>query len=116
MADELPPGIKGKRNLDEKTHLSYIDPHFIYEAGLGMRYGVNKHGFNNHRDMNADAAQYVLDALMRHLNTYLRGEQIDPESKVNHLACVLNNLNFLYRLDRLHGYDAVLRNVYGETK
>lgn len=116
MANDLPPGITGKGDLSTKPHLAYLDPHLEYEAGKGMRYGANKHGWNNHRQMGPEASQHVLDALKRHLNAYLRGEQIDPESNVNHLACVLNNLNFLYRLDRIHGYDTVIENIYGDIK
>lgn len=110
------PGISGKGDLSNKPHLAYLDPHLKYEMGMGMRFGARKHGWNNHRKMGIDASQHILDSIERHLNAYLRGEQIDPESGVNHLACVVNNVNFIYRLDRLHGYEAVLQNVYGEIK
>jgi hypothetical protein len=110
------PGIEGKGNLSHKPHLAYLDPHLEHEMGMGMRYGAIKHGWNNHRRLGVEASQHILDSLKRHLNAYLRGEQIDTESNINHLACVMNNINFLYRLDRLYGYDAVMQNIYGETK
>lgn len=112
----LPPGVTGKGDQSKKALLVALDPFLEHEAGLGMRYGAEKHGINNYREMDVKASQYILDALKRHLNAYLRGEQLDSESSVNHLACVLNNLNFLYRLDRVYGYDAVIQNIYGETK
>ncbi len=109
-------GVEGKGDLSTKPHLAYLDPHLEYEAGMGMRYGATKHGWNNHRKMGPEAAQHILDSLKRHLNSYLRGEQIDPETNVNHLACMVNNINFLYRLDRLHGYEEILDTIHGETR
>lgn len=110
------PGVEGKGDLSGKPHMAYLDPHLEYEMGMGMRYGATKHGWNNHRKLTDQSAQHIMDSLKRHLNAYLRGEQIDPESGVHHLACLMNNANFIYRLDRLYGYDTVLRNVFGETK
>lgn len=110
-----PPGTEGKV-LDNKPHLAYIDPHLLKEMGFGMRYGVKKHGKNNHRLLSEESAQEILDATLRHLNQYLTGERLDEESQVHHLACVANNINFLYRLDRIHGHEIILENIYGETK
>lgn len=112
---KMPPGTISK-NLEGKPHLACFDPHLEYEMGLGMRKGAKKHGWNNHRALTVEAAQQILDSVKRHLNSYLRGEQIDPELQINHLACVVNNINFIYRLDRLFGYDEVIQNIYGETK
>lgn len=112
---DLPPGTTAKV-LSNKPHLAYFDPHLEYEMGLGMRKGAEKHGWNNHRNLTDEAAQQIVDSVKRHLNAYLREEQIDPELQINHLACVVNNINFLYRLDRKFGYEAVLNSIYGITK
>ena len=112
---EIPPGCTSKA-VSDKPHLAYFDAHLEYEMGIGMRHGANKHGWNNHRELTAEAAQQILDSVKRHLNAYLRGEQIDSELQINHLACVVNNINFLYRLDRLFGHEAVLESIYGETQ
>lgn len=114
QSSEMPPGTTSK-NLEGKPHLAYLDPHLEYEMGIGMSKGAIKHGRNNHRELTVEAAQEILDSVKRHLNSYLRGEKIDPELQINHLACVVNNLNFIYRLDRLFGYDEVLQNIYGKT-
>jgi len=116
ITDNLPEGVKGKGNLSSKPHLAYLDPHLEYQMGLGMRYGAGKHGWNNHRKLGVEASLHILDSLKRHLNAYLRGEQIDEESGVHHLACLVNNANFLFRIDRIHGYDNLLDNIYGETQ
>jgi len=114
--DILPPGITGKGDLSNKPHLAYLDPHLEYEMGMGMTYGAQKHGWNNNRILGVEASQYILDSIKRHLNAYLRGEEVDIESKVNHLACVMNNVHFLYRIARLSSYKEVLDNIYGEIR
>lgn len=114
--NKMPPGTEGKGDLSKKPHLAYLDPFLEYEMGMGMRYGANKHGWNNHRKMGPEAAQFIVDSLKRHFNAFLRGEEVDEESQTSHLACLINNANFLYRLSRIHGYDEVLNNIFGETK
>ncbi len=113
---ELPSGIKGKTDLNDKPHLAFLDPHLILEMGIGMRFGAKKHGFNNHWTLKADASQEVLDSIMRHLFQYLSGKELDEEQNISNLACIVNNLNFLYRLNRIHGYDSVINTIYGETR
>jgi hypothetical protein len=109
-------GIENKTGLENKPHLCCFDPHLEYEMGMGMRAGANKHGWNNHRNLTADSAQQILDSLKRHLNAFLRGEEKDAETETSHLACVGNNLNFLYRMTKQYGYEKVLENIYGEKK
>jgi hypothetical protein len=109
-------GIENKTGLENKPHLCCFDPHLEYEMGMGMRAGANKHGWNNHRNLTADSAQQILDSLKRHLNAFLRGEEKDEETNTSHLACVGNNLNFLYRMTKQDGYGKVLENIYGEKK
>lgn len=114
-AYKLPPGTTAKK-LDGKAHLVCFDPHLENEMGLGMRKGADKHGWNNHRKLTAESAQQIMDSVKRHLNAYLRGERNDTELQISHLACVVNNINFIYRLDRIHGYEEVIKSIYGETK
>ncbi len=109
-------GIENKTGLESKPHLCCFDPHLEYEMGMGMRAGANKHGWNNHRNLTSDSAQQILDSLKRHLNAFLRGEEKDAETNTSHLACVGNNLNFLYRMTKQDGYGKVLENIYGEKK
>lgn len=109
-------GIENKTGLESKPHLCCFDPHLEYEMGMGMRAGANKHGWNNHRNLTSDSAQQILDSLKRHLNAFLRGEEKDEETNTSHLACVGNNLNFLYRMTKQDGYEKVLENIYGENK
>lgn len=107
-------GVENKTSSESKPHLCCFDPHLEYEMGMGMRAGANKHGWNNHRNLTSDSAQQILDSLKRHLNAFLRGEEKDKETNTSHLACVGNNLNFLYRMTKQDGYEKVLENIYGE--
>ena len=113
---KIKTGIENKTGLENKPHLCCFDPHLEYEMGMGMRAGANKHGWNNHRNLTSDSAQQILDSLKRHLNAFLRGEEKDAETNTSHLACVGNNLNFLYRMTKQDGYGKVLENIYGEKK
>jgi len=113
IAEDLPPGTKAKK-LSNKAHLAYFDPYLEHEMGMGMRYGAEKHGWNNHRNLSVEASQQILDSLKRHLNDFLRQGPVDEESQTSHLACLINNANFLYRLVRIHGYDAVMDVIYGK--
>ncbi len=115
LTREMPPGTAGKK-VDGKPHLCYIDPHLLLEMGVGMRKGAIKHGFNNHRQLTKESSQEILDSTFRHLVQFLAGEQVDSELNISHLACVVNNINFLYRLVRKNSYDEVLNNIYGEAR
>lgn len=110
---KLPPGTEAKK-LSNKAHFAYFDPYLEHEMGMGMRCGAEKHGWNNHRKLSVEASQQVLDSLKRHLNDFLREGPVDKESQTSHLACLINNANFLYRLVRIHGYDAVMDVIYGK--
>ena len=112
----MPPGTEGKKDIAIKPHVCSIDPNLLYEMGKGMRHGANKHGFNNHRKLSSDGAQQILDSLMRHMLEFLKGQELDEEQGISNLACMANNLNFLYRITRIYGYDKVIENIYGETK
>jgi hypothetical protein len=111
-----PSGIEGKTNLNKKPHLCYFDPNLEYEMGMGMRAGALKHGWNNHRNLKSDSAQQILDSLKRHINAFLRGEENDAETETSHLACAINNLNFLYRMTKEDGFEKVIENIYGKKE
>lgn len=44
----------------------------------------------------------VLNSLMRHLNSFRKGEDMDPESGLNHMAHVAVNAIFLLEYHRTH--------------
>jgi HPt (histidine-containing phosphotransfer) domain-containing protein len=55
---------------------------------LGMLDGALKYGRNNFREAEITASTYI-DATARHLNAWMEGEEVDPDSGVPHLAHAL---------------------------
>jgi hypothetical protein len=65
---------------------------------LGLLDGALKYGRNNWRETGVRATIYV-DALKRHVNAYAEGEDLDPDSKMPHLAHALADLAILVDAD-----------------
>ena len=60
----------------------------IFEIGLGLLEGGRKYGRHNFRAVGVRASVYF-DAAMRHLAAWWEGEDIDPDSGMNHIAKAL---------------------------
>lgn len=111
------PGIEGKGDLSKKPHHAAIDPYLLKELAQVMRFGANKHGKNNFRTMTQEAAQEIRDSVSRHFNDgFLCGEEKDSESGLSHLAHMVANVMFLYRLCRRFGYTEVMDIINGGDK
>jgi hypothetical protein len=65
---------------------------------LGLLDGALKYGRNNWRETGVRATIYI-DALKRHINAYAEGEDLDPDSKMPHLAHALADLAILVDAD-----------------
>lgn len=64
-----------------------------------LTFGAKKYGPNNWQQLE-DAENRYYAAAMRHLAAWRRGEKIDPESTLPHLAHAMTNLVFLAWKDR----------------
>lgn len=92
-----PKGDAGKL----KTPLHLVPPVLMDECAKAMGQGAEKYGAWNFRHAKVNASTYV-GALMRHLNAWRDGEDIDPESGVNHLGHAAANLAILLDTEK-HG-------------
>jgi hypothetical protein len=83
------------------THLIPTGP--LYEVGLAMLEGGRKYGAHNYRAVGTRATVYY-NAIRRHIDAWLEGEDIDPDSGIHHLmkaaACC-----FVMRDSQLMGND-----------
>jgi len=70
----------------------------LLEVAKGFTIGKEKYGQYNYSGK-MEITRY-LDALNRHMNAYLRGEPIDKESQIHHLALVA--CNALMALDGIY--------------
>ena len=74
-----------------KAPLSVLPMQVVYEAALGMYEGALKYGAFNYRLAGVRASVYY-DAAERHLNQWWEGEDIDPDSGLNHITKAITTL------------------------
>lgn len=112
-------GIK----LDEgKNRLSLVLGGFsraCFEVGRVGTFGAKKYTDNGWQEVENGKSRY-LDALLRHLFAYFKGELIDPESKLSHLAHVAWNALAILELDLKplthKGFFAILQSLLNKGK
>jgi len=68
----------------KKVPMSTLPTGPACEVALAMMEGARKYGRHNYRVMGVKASVYY-DAAMRHLTAFWEGEDIDPDSGINHL-------------------------------
>lgn len=61
------------------------------EVGVGMLEGTCKYGRHNYRDAGVRATVYY-DAARRHLDKWMEGEDIDPDSGLSHVTKAICSL------------------------
>lgn len=76
--------MSGKKFDQEKPDMSLLSPFALEEIAKVMTYGKQKYGANNWR--NGLAFSRLIAAVMRHLNAYQKGQMVDPETGLSHLA------------------------------
>lgn len=77
-----------------KTPLGLIPPHAMEQTAWVHKLGADKYGPWNWRETGVCASTYV-NAILRHLNAWRDGEDLDPESGISHLAHVACSANIL---------------------
>jgi hypothetical protein len=85
-----PKGAAGAK----KCPLHLIPPVAMREIAWAHKHGAEKYGEWNWRGSKVCVTTYVA-AMMRHLNAYRDGEDIDPESGLSHLTHIGASLNIL---------------------
>lgn len=83
-----------------KPMMSLLEPDFIEDMAKVLTMGVNKYSKDNWK-LCDDISRYK-DAMYRHMNAYLKGELLDSESKLPHLAHVSVNAMFLEYFTKEH--------------
>tara|TARA_R110000764_G_scaffold35204_2_gene78733 strand:+ start:12945 stop:13280 length:336 start_codon:yes stop_codon:yes gene_type:complete len=69
----------------KKLPLQLLPPIFNAETAKVLAHGAEKYGEWNWREKGIKTMTYV-GAIRRHLDAYLDGEDLDPESGLRHLA------------------------------
>jgi hypothetical protein len=89
--------LKHDRN---KTRFDLIPPHAIEQVAEVLTYGANKYADRNYES--GMEVSRVFAAAQRHLNAYWKGQDLDEESVLPHIAHAVTDLLILLELHRLH--------------
>jgi hypothetical protein len=85
-----PKGEAGSR----KAPMWLIPPSSMQQTAWVHKLGAEKYGAFNWRETGVCATTYI-SAIMRHLNAWRDGEDLDPESGISHLAHIACSCNIL---------------------
>ena len=84
---------------NKKAPMHLLPPYALEQCSWVHKLGASKYGAYNWRDTGVCATTYV-SAIMRHLNAWRDGEDLDPESGISHIAHIAASCNIL--LDAQH--------------
>lgn len=91
--------MEGKKYDNGKLRYDLIPPEVIEALATVLTYGSDKYGDNNWQGLE-DANRRYYAALMRHVESWRKGEEQDQESGLKHLSHVLCNAAFLLYLNK----------------
>ena len=89
---------KGRKFDQGKLQYGLVPPKALKETVKVLTVGAEKYDRNNWKKVPDAQARYY-DALQRHLWDWFSGEQLDPETGINHLAHAACNILFLLERD-----------------
>lgn len=107
------PGITGKGDLSTKAHYRALNADLNKDTALAFTFGKVKHGTDNFRKMDTQAAGEIYDALLRHIEAFRLGEVKASDSNIHHLAHACANLHMLYRLCMIYSSEEVIKVITG---
>ncbi len=79
----------------------------IWEVGVAMLEGARKYGRHNYRVSGVRASVY-LDAAKGHLDSWWEGEDLDPDTNLNHITKAITSLVVLR--------DAMMNDMYVDDR
>ena len=87
----------GSKHDSGKPLMGAVPPNALLAVARVLTFGAEKYGRDNWRQVENAETRY-LDAALRHINAYQRGEAADPESGESHLAHAVCSLMFMLEL------------------
>jgi len=110
----LPPGVEHDYNMFKDSILSngrkydggkleygLLPPFALEETVKVLTFGAQKYERGNWQKV-PDSKRRYFDAMERHIWAWKKGEQLDPESGIHHLAHAMCCLMFLYEHDIIY--------------
>lgn len=92
---------KGRKFDGGKLEYGLLPPLALEEVVKVLTFGAQKYDRDNWQKV-PDSKRRYFDALQRHVWAWKRGEQLDPESGIHHLAHAMCCLMFLYEHDIMY--------------
>lgn len=87
----------GSKHDSGKPLMGAVPPNAQLAVAKVLTFGAEKYGRDNWRQVENAETRYM-DAALRHINAYQRGEVADPESGESHLAHAVCSLMFMLEL------------------
>jgi hypothetical protein len=89
---------KGVKHDNEKPMMALLSPFALEEIAKVMTFGAKKYSADNWRE----GFEYsrLISAVLRHITAYQRGETLDPETGLSHLAHASCGLMMLLEFER----------------
>ncbi len=88
----------GRKDDNDKLRFDLLSPEFEEVVTKVLTYGAAKYEPNNWQNVE-DAENRYYAALRRHISAYRKGEKVDPESGLPHLAHAACNIMFLMHFE-----------------
>ena len=82
----------------EKPKMNLLPPKAVIEVAKVLTFGAEKYDAENWRKLDNLQSRYTAGAL-RHIFAHMDGEQLDPETKLSHLAHALCCLLFKLEIE-----------------
>ena len=96
MVDDDPTA--GRKFDDDKLEYGLLPPNALNDVVKVLSYGAKKYARDNWKYVPEGERRYF-DAAQRHLWAYKRGELIDPETGISHIAHAICSLMFIAELN-----------------
>jgi hypothetical protein len=87
----------GSKHDSGKPLMGAVPPNALLAVARVLTFGAEKYGRDNWRKVENVETRY-LDAALRHINAYQRGEAADPESGESHLTHAVCSLMFMLEM------------------
>lgn len=99
----------GRKFDSGKAEYGLLPSHALEEVVKVLTMGAQKYERGNWRFV-SDGERRYFDAAQRHLWAWHRGEMIDPESGLHHIAHAATNLLFLFEIANKNSPDILSTN------
>jgi len=111
----MPKMTEGGRKFDsDKLEYGLLPPFALEETVRVLTFGAQKYERDNWKKVPESKRRYF-DALERHVWAWKKGEKLDPESGIHHLAHAMCCLMFLYEHDIMYSNEDFVMEKKDET-